>query len=560
MLAVPQAQCLAAEDGSAQSAALISSGFSVDKASVSPGGTFKLTYTVKNSSSKYDIKNLTMRLAGGDVFTVANDVDTVYKDSIGKSQTAQFSKSFYCSASAASGMYPITVSATYDYDVDGVTEQGSAEFSYTVQVAAGTTTAQSDTPSVVSSFSLSKKEIAPGDSFTLNFKLANKSTAYDIKNVNIRLSGGDAFSIASDVDTLYKSKIAKNKSASFSKKFVCSKSAVSGMYPITAAITYEYYANGEKQQGTAECSFTVKVTKKASAKKGASLTPQIMVSSFSYGKKTITGGKNFTLTFTVKNLSSSIKAQNVIVKLSGGETFVVADGTDTLSVKSIAANSSVTLTKEFNCLTSATSGVYPITANVSYEYSDGGKQQGTNELTMSVPVVQPDKVQFQSIDLADKTVTVSEESDCAFSIVNTGTTKLSNGTVKLLDESGKELNSAFVGNIEAGSQFTSNYTLPVTFDETGVKKLTLVFEYENESMEKKSIEQEFKLTVEEYTDPFENVDNGESTDNEETASSKAPIIIGVCCGAAVLAAVIITIIVVKKKKHKKGKVEFDEEI
>ena len=114
---------------------------------------------------------------------------------------------------------------------------------------------------------------------------------------------------------------------------------------------------------------------------------------------------------------------------------------------------------------------------------------------MSIPVVQPDKVQFQQIALADKTINVSEENDCAFQVINMGQTKLSNGTVKLLNEKGKEINSAYIGNIDAGGQFVSNYTLPVTFDETGDYKLTLVFEYENENMDKKSIEQEFKVTV-----------------------------------------------------------------
>ena len=107
---------------------------------------------------------------------------------------------------------------------------------------------------------------------------------------------------------------------------------------------------------------------------------------------------------------------------------------------------------------------------------------------MSIPVVQPDKVQFQQIALADKTINVSEENDCAFQVINMGQTKLSNGTVKLLNEKGKEINSAYIGNIDAGGQFVSNYTLPVTFDKTGDYKLTLVFEYENENIVEETLE------------------------------------------------------------------------
>lgn len=564
LVIAPHGMALAADDSPQASAvSLISDGFSLDKKSIYAGDTFKLTYKVKNTNSKLDVKNLNMRLSGGDTFTVANDVDTIYASSLSKNSSAQFSKSFYVSPSAGAGMYPITISATYDYTEDGETVSGSAEFSYTVQVLQGVSKSAGNTPSLVASFGVNKSNLTAGDNFRLGFKLSNKSSQYDINNVNIKLAGGDAFSISSDVDTIYKSKIAKSATASFSKDFICNKSVLGGMYPITASITYEYTLNGEKQQGTAEFTFSIKVNSKKSSKKATALTPQLIVSSFSYGKEAISGGKEFTLSFNIKNNSSSIKAQNVLVKLSGGDSFVVADGTDTISIKSIKPNGTVNVSKKFSCLSSAASGVYPITASVSYEYIEGGKQSGSNDLTMSVPVVQPDKVQFQQIALADKTINVSEENDCAFQIINMGQTKLSNGTVKLLNEKGKELNSAYVGNIEAGGQFASNYTLPVTFDKTGDYKLTLVFEYENENMDKKSIEQEFKVTVQEEEDPFDpgnddtdNTDNGEAQDNH----SNVKIIIACVCGAVVIAAIVITIVVIKKKKHKKGSVKFDEEI
>ena len=540
----------------------ISDGFSIDKKAIYAGDTFKLKYKIKNTNSKLDVKNLNMRLSGGDTFTVANDVDTIYSPSLSKGASAQFSKNFYVSAGASAGMYPITISATYEYTEDGETTSGTAEFSYTVQVLQGTTHSAGSSPSLVASFGVSKANLTAGDNFKLNFKLSNKSAQYNVNNVNIKLAGGDAFSIASDVDTIYKSKINKASSANFSKQFICNKGIPGGRYPITASVTYEYVVNGEKQQGTAEFTFSIKVISKKRSKKASELTPQLIVSSFSYGKESVSGGKEFTLSFNIKNNSSSIKAQNVLIKLAGGDSFVVADGTDTISIKSIKPNATVKVSKKFNCLSTATSGVYPITATVSYEYIEGGKQSGSSDLTMSIPVVQPDKVQFQQIALADKTINVSEENDCAFQVINMGQTKLSNGTVKLLNEKGKEINSAYIGNIDAGGQFVSNYTLPVTFDETGDYKLTLVFEYENENMDKKSIEQEFKVTVQKEEDPFDKTgenpeDNGK---DEEDHSNTKKVILGSVIGGVALIAVIVSTIVIKKKKHKKGSVKFDEKI
>ena len=50
------------------------------------------------------------------------------------------------------------------------------------------------------------------------------------------------------------------------------------MYPITASVTYEYVVNGEKQQGTAEFTFSIKVNSKKRSKKASELTPQLIVS------------------------------------------------------------------------------------------------------------------------------------------------------------------------------------------------------------------------------------------------------------------------------------------
>ena len=51
----------------------------------------------------------------------------------------------------------------------------------------------------MASFGVSKANLTAGDNFKLNFKLSNKSAQYNVNNVNIKLAGGDAFSIASDV-------------------------------------------------------------------------------------------------------------------------------------------------------------------------------------------------------------------------------------------------------------------------------------------------------------------------------------------------------------------------
>lgn len=421
-------------------------------------------------------------------------------------------------------------------------------------------------PSIIANAYSVDGDVVSGGDFRLNVELKNTSPKIDVQNVLIRVSGGDAFSINNGTDTVYTDKIAKAGTYKFSKNMFCSSAAEAGAYPVNVAVSYEYFDGDERFSGSSEFSISIKVNKKAEpatsgSNQTAALTPQVLISNFSFGGDRIQGGTNFTLNFKINNNSSSTAVKNVIIKLGGGEAFVVADGTDTIALNSLSAGASKQISKQFQCLNGVKSGVYPVTASISYEYFEGGeKAQGTAELTMSIPVVQPDIVFFEGIDLADKTINTNQESDCAFQIINSGQTKLSNGRVILKDENGTELGSAFIGNLEAGTQFSSNYTLPVTFEQSGVKNLTLVLEYENESAEKKSIEQQFRVTVEEYQDPYEDIGMGNEAENAEKSSPVVPII---CAAAGVIVLAVAAVViakVVKKKKAQKGSDFIDEEI
>lgn len=534
------------------------SNFSVDKTTIKPGDIFTFTVTASSARGQY-IDDASFKFSGGDAFSVYKGSDTEYVSTFGSSVTV--SKTFICNNETTAGSHSISVSCNFSYSGSELNGDGSAEANYSVMTSSGSTTT-GNTPVLVMSYDKFAKDIKADDKFNFDFYITNKSTAYDVRNVNVKINGGDAFTVVNSGDTIYKNGIAKNQTAEFSKKLICNKSVSSGYHPISLSVTYEYVKAGATEQGTAEATFTVKTAAKKHDS-AVSLTPRLVVGSFNYGNKSIRGGKKFTLNFTIKNNSKRIKAKNVIIKLSGGDVFVVADGTDTISVNNINPNSTVTVSKKFNCLNTAQSGVHPITASISYEYIEGGqKQSGTDDLTMSVPVVQPDKVMFTSIDLADKTINTGDETDCAFSIVNTGKTVLNNGSIKVVDESGTELNSSYIGTIEAGAQYSSNYNLPITMNEPGDYKLTLVFEYENDNADKKRIKQTFKVHVEDYTDPFptDPADTPDDKGDEDSSSSKTKVIIGVVAGV-VGAAVIVTIIVKKKKKrNKKGKVDFNEEI
>lgn len=412
--------------------------------------------------------------------------------------------------------------------------------------------AQSLSPSLVSAgFETDKSSVAPGSTIKLAFKLKNTSAGIAVRNVNIRVSGGEALIVSQGSDSVWADTIAAGAVYSFSKSFYCSDSATGGTYPISLSASYEYFDAGEKLTGTAEINYSVRVTQSAVQQ---SLTPHIIISDFSYGD-TVNGNDVFDLNFTLQNNSKSITVQNVIVKISGGEAFVPAEGTDTVSIEKISSTAKIT--QKLKCLAATPSGIYPVSVSVSYEYFDAGeKQSQSEELSLSIPVTQPERVEIGSLSLADTKVTAGEEQDCPFTVINSGKSTVYNGRVRLLDANENELAAAYIGNIEAGTQFQSNYTLPLTLNTQGMQSLTLVFEYENDAGEAKSVSRQFSVTAEQQEDPY--AEFAQDTETVENYNGYWLYFAIAAVIAAILAVIVIAVVRKRKKAGKKGGEPYEE--
>ncbi len=172
--------------------------------------------------------------------------------------------------------------------------------------------------------------------------------------------------------------------------------------------------------------------------------------------------------------------------------------------------------------------------------------------------MQPEKIEFGTLSLADSTVSVNEEQDCAFTVINSGKSAVSNGRIKLTDAQGNELSSAYIGNIQAGEQFTSNYTLPVTFTSDGTQKLTLVFDYENENGDPGSVSREFSVTVKQEEDPY--ADLAAENDAQTTGENDYTLFYLLGGIAALIVIIVVAVVVKKRRKAKKNGEELYEEI
>ena len=197
------------------------SNFSVDKTTIKPGDIFTFTVTASSARGQY-IDDASFKFSGGDAFSVYKGSDTEYVSTFGSSVTV--SKTFICNNETTAGSHSISVSCNFSYSGSELNGDGSAEANYSVMTSSGSTTT-GNTPVLVMSYEKFAEDIKAGDKFNFDFYITNKSTAYDVKNVNVKINGGDTFTIVNSSDTIYKSGIGKNQTAQLSKKLMCNKSA-----------------------------------------------------------------------------------------------------------------------------------------------------------------------------------------------------------------------------------------------------------------------------------------------------------------------------------------------
>lgn len=94
LLIVPTLAPAAQEQAQSLSPSLVSAGFEADKSSVAPGSTVKLAFKLKNTSAGIAVRNVNIRVSGGEALIVSQGSDSVWADTIAAGAVYSFSKSF----------------------------------------------------------------------------------------------------------------------------------------------------------------------------------------------------------------------------------------------------------------------------------------------------------------------------------------------------------------------------------------------------------------------------------------------------------------------------------
>ena len=283
----------------------------------------------------------------------------------------------------------------------------------------------------------------------------------------------------------------------------------------------------------------------ASLPSGNSLSPNIVVSKFSIGGDAVTAGRNFTLTYTLYNTNKNISIQNAMVKINGGETFSLAKDSDTFYIERIKAKGAVEHSSTFTSSVQCNPGSYPIALSITFEYyDDGTKYTGASELSISVPVVQDERVQITKAAIGDddEPVYVGEEYGVDYSFINTGFSKLLNTELQLYNaDNGEYITSAYLGTVNPSAEMSGSSYLYATFGSTGQKNLRLVVSYEDQNTNTYTVEKEFSVNVEETPPPVV---------EEEMQGENNFLLWGVII-IVLIGAGVVTLIVLRRRKKKK---------
>ena len=326
----------------------------------------------------------------------------------------------------------------------------------------------------------------------------------------------------------------------------------SQMQTIDASLSF-YYDNGTQLTGgSASGSVNVlsTVTKDTKDEETiASPTPIVILSKYNYGGSSVAAGSSTNLSFSFTNTSKTIKIENVMVTVTGGQDLMLNGSTNTFYFESVAASGSKTVTVPMKAAQLISASAQDVKIDVTYEYVDqNARKSGNATLSLSVPLYQPDRFEL-SEPKTSYTGYVGEETSLTIDYVNKGKSAINNVEATISGDIDSPTPYQRVGTIDGGKNGTIAFA--VTPLNEGENQVKIVITYEDSNGNTK--ERVFEATVEamayEPTDP--GMDDPGMIDPEPAHTFPWKYVI-----IAVVAALIVLLIVLRiRKKKAKQKAE-----
>lgn len=326
----------------------------------------------------------------------------------------------------------------------------------------------------------------------------------------------------------------------------------SQMQTIDASLSF-YYDNGTQLTGgSASGSVNVlsTVTKDTKDEETiASPTPIVILSKYNYGGSSVAAGSSTNLSFSFTNTSKTIKIENVMVTVTGGQDLMLNGSTNTFYFESVAASGSKTVTVPMKAAQLISASAQGVQIAVTYEYVDqNARKSGNATLSLSVPLYQPDRFEL-SEPKTSYTGYVGEETSLTIDYVNKGKSAINNVEATISGDIDTPTAYQRVGTIDGGKNGTIAFAVTPQLEGENQVKIVITYEDSNGNTKERVFEATVEAMAYEPTDPGMDDPGMIDPEPQSTFPWKYVII------AAVAALIVLLIVLRIRKKKAKQKAE-----
>ena len=326
----------------------------------------------------------------------------------------------------------------------------------------------------------------------------------------------------------------------------------SQMQTIDASLSF-YYDNGTQLTGgsaSGSVSVLSTVTKDTKDEETiASPTPIVILSKYNYGGSSVAAGSSTNLSFSFTNTSKTIKIENVMVTVTGGQDLMLNGSTNTFYFESVAASGSKTVTVPMKAAQLISASAQDVKIDVTYEYVDqNARKSGNATLSLSVPLYQPDRFEM-SEPTSSYTGYVGEETSLTIDYVNKGKSAINNVEATISGDIDTPTAYQRVGTIDGGKNGTIAFAVTPQLEGENQVKIVITYEDSNGNTKERVFEATVEAMAYEPADP--GMDDPGMIDPEPTSTFPWKYVII----ALVVIAIIALIVLRARKKKAKQKAE-----
>ncbi len=396
--------------------------------------------------------------------------------------------------------------------------------------------------------------VKAGGNFSVDISFTNKSANTVFNGVAV-LEPGEGLVLNENKTSKTIGTIKPGATTAVTVHLKAASSVSSANLELSVSFKYSYDDGGARQEATESEKLIIPCSKSGgSAKSDSPATPNIIVSGYSYGGKSVSAGEKFNLSITFKNTSSETAVENIVMSVATDENISITSGSNAFYIAKIAPGASQRQTMEMQALANAVTGSAKTTVTFAYEYVKGSERVSfqTSE-SLSIPVYLPDR--FSILKPEEIEAEQGKEVNLSIPYINKGKGSASNVSAELVfknpDDVFIENSSQNLGNIEPGKSGTIDFFF--TPNITGTLSYKVIVTYEDDMSFEKTVELPFETEIAESAEDFgEGGFMGEEDFEEEAGLPLWAKILIIAGASALVISGAVAAVVLKKKSKKKS--------